>query len=192
MFPDLLNAHKKQLDASLASALVITWAFADTAGLESQSLDGIYIASCTPQQQFCWDHRHVCCQRIKWQMLAKWCNRRLKRCSLAQVMTTYSILCSKKFWMKPLWICLPMLPWINKECFKQVAKVFRSANVSHHQEAKQMHLWLCICETIACAAPACCCKNYAGQGSYELYRPYSAWHTGSMVDPATNPQIVTK
>ena len=37
---DLLNARKKQLDTSLATASVITLAFADFAGLESQSLDG--------------------------------------------------------------------------------------------------------------------------------------------------------
>ena len=44
-FPDLLNALKKQPDTSLATAPVITWAFADNAGLESQSLDGVYIES---------------------------------------------------------------------------------------------------------------------------------------------------
>ena len=42
-FSDLLNARKKQLDASLATASVITWAFADTAGLGSQNLDCMYI-----------------------------------------------------------------------------------------------------------------------------------------------------
>ena len=39
----VLNARKKQLDTSLATASVITWAFADTAGLKSKSLDGVYI-----------------------------------------------------------------------------------------------------------------------------------------------------
>ena len=65
-FSDLLNARKKQLDSSLATASVITLAFADTAGLESQSLDCVYIEGlCTPQQQFGWVHENVCCQIIK-------------------------------------------------------------------------------------------------------------------------------
>ena len=41
-----LECTQKQLYTSLATASVITWAFADTAGqpgLESQSLDGMYI-----------------------------------------------------------------------------------------------------------------------------------------------------
>ena len=39
----VLNARKKQLDTSLATASEITWAFADTAGLKSQNLNCVYI-----------------------------------------------------------------------------------------------------------------------------------------------------
>ena len=42
-FSDLVNAHKKQLETFLATATVITWAFADTAGLKTQILDGVYL-----------------------------------------------------------------------------------------------------------------------------------------------------
>ena len=42
-FSDLLNARKKQVDTSLATASVITWALADHAGLESQDLNCVYI-----------------------------------------------------------------------------------------------------------------------------------------------------
>ena len=46
---DLLNACKKQLDTSFATASVIIWAFADNADthtrLESQDLNGVYIES---------------------------------------------------------------------------------------------------------------------------------------------------
>ena len=42
-FSDLLSACKKQLDTSITTALVITWAFADTAGLKTQILDGVYL-----------------------------------------------------------------------------------------------------------------------------------------------------
>ena len=44
-FLDLLNARKKQLDTSLATASEITWAFADTAGLKSQNLNCVYMPS---------------------------------------------------------------------------------------------------------------------------------------------------
>ena len=37
-FSYLLETRKKQLDTSLATARVITWAFSDTAGLKSQIL----------------------------------------------------------------------------------------------------------------------------------------------------------
>ena len=40
---DLLNARKKQLDTSFASASVITCAFENNAGLEPRDLDGVYI-----------------------------------------------------------------------------------------------------------------------------------------------------
>ena len=40
---NLFNARKKQLDTSLTTASVITWEFADNAGLESQDLNGVYI-----------------------------------------------------------------------------------------------------------------------------------------------------
>ena len=35
-FSNLLKAHMKQLDISIGTASVITWAFADTAGLRTQ------------------------------------------------------------------------------------------------------------------------------------------------------------
>ena len=42
-FSNLLDARKQQLETSLASALVILWAFANTASLESQNLNGMHL-----------------------------------------------------------------------------------------------------------------------------------------------------
>ena len=42
-FLNLLNARKKQVDTSVATASVITWAFADHAGLKWKDLDWVYI-----------------------------------------------------------------------------------------------------------------------------------------------------
>ena len=46
MLSYLLNARKEQLDTSLATVSEITWAFADTTGLETQILDGVYMEGC--------------------------------------------------------------------------------------------------------------------------------------------------
>ena len=90
-FSDLLNAHKKQLDTSLATASVITWAFAEFAGLESQSLDGVYIESFVHASTAIW------LELLKRLLLesqmtdaGEIMQEHLKRCSLAQAITTYS------------------------------------------------------------------------------------------------------
>ena len=60
-FSDLLSACKKQLDTSITTALVITWAFADTAGPVLDMSHKVWIACiqralCKPLLQFGWDH----------------------------------------------------------------------------------------------------------------------------------------
>ena len=57
-FSNHLNAHKEQLKNSLATASVISWAYADTAaGLKSQFVEAVYVEGILqPQQQFGLDH----------------------------------------------------------------------------------------------------------------------------------------